>query len=284
MSQAMREIHEAIGELLAGGGRGALATVTRTSGSTPQTPGARLLLRTDGSFCGTVGGGAIEAEVIRALEECLRTGRSQNLTRDLGRDLGMCCGGRMEVFIEALENEPRLIIFGAGHVAMPTATIARLAGFRVCVVDDREELNTAERFAGCERLIYEPVEAAPRLDVRGDDWMLIVTHDHHLDEAALDHYARGPHRYIGMIGSKRKVFRVLHRIASRGQLPALDRLYAPVGVPLGAVSPGEIAASIVAELVAIRHNTVVQHMRAVDDPRLGRVLKGELTPEDAARV
>lgn len=280
----MREIHEAIGELLAQGQRGALATVTRTSGSTPQSPGARLLLREDGSICGTVGGGAIEAEVIRTLTECLRTGRSQILTSDLGRDLGMCCGGRMEVFIEALENEPRLIIFGAGHVAMPTAAMARLAGFRVCIVDDREELNSAERFPGCERHVYEPIEAADVLSVRSDDWLLIVTHDHHLDEAALDHYARGPHRYIGMIGSKRKVFRVLHRIASRADLPPLNRVYAPVGVPLGAVSPGEIAASIVAELVGVRHNKDVQHMRAVDDPRLQRVLNGDLTPEDAAKA
>lgn len=190
----------------------------------------------------------------------------------------------MEVFIEALENEPRLIIFGAGHVAMPTAAIARLAGFQVCVVDDREELNTEERFPGCERHVYEPIEAADVLNVRRDDWLLIVTHDHHLDEAALDHYARGPHRYIGMIGSKRKVFRVLHRISARADLPPLDRVYAPVGVPLGAVSPGEIAASIVAELVGVRHGQDIQHMRAVDDPRLQRVLNGDLTPEDAAKA
>lgn len=190
----------------------------------------------------------------------------------------------MEVFIEALENEPRLIIFGAGHVAVPTAAIARLAGFQVTVVDDREELNTEKRFPGCERHVYEPLEAANVLNVRADDWLLIVTHDHHLDEAALDHYARGPHRYIGMIGSKRKVFRVLHRISARADLPPLDRVYAPVGIPLGAVSPGEIAASIVAELVGVRHGQDVQHMRAVDDPRLQRVLNGDLTPEAAAKA
>lgn len=190
----------------------------------------------------------------------------------------------MEVFIEVLENEPRLIIFGAGHVAMPTAAVARLAGFRVCIVDDREELNTEERFPDCERLVYEPREASEHLAMSEEDWALIVTHDHQLDEEALDHFARGPHRYIGMIGSKRKVFRVLQRIAARGELPPLDRVYAPVGVPLGAISPGEIATSIVAELVGLRRGEALSHMRAVDDPRLVRVLSGDLTPEDAAKL
>ena len=113
----VREVAEALVELLKGGGRGALATVVRTSGSTPQQPGARLLLRPDGSTVGTVGGGAIEHAVLEALREAQRTGRASCSARDSGYDLGMCCGGRMEMFVEPIEATPRLWLFGAGHVA-----------------------------------------------------------------------------------------------------------------------------------------------------------------------
>lgn len=275
---------EALLEVLRSGARGAMATVVRTAGSTPQQPGARLLLTDDGRAVGTVGGGAIEREVLDALRACLADGKPRLVVRDLGRELGMCCGGRMEVFVEPTQAAPRLVIFGAGHVAKPTAAMARSVGFRVTVVDHRDELNTPERFEGCARLVAEPTDVVQELSPTEHDWFLIVTHDHHLDELALDTYARGPHRYIGMIGSRRKVFRVLQRIHARRGLPPLERVYAPVGLRLGAVSPEEIAVSVVAELVALRHGQPGPHMRAVDDPRLSKVLAGALTPEAAAQL
>jgi xanthine dehydrogenase accessory factor len=113
---------------------------------------------------------------------------------------------------------------------------------------------------------------------------LVVTHDHRLDEEALDTYARLPHRYLGMIGSRRKVFRILQRIAQRRGLPALERVYAPVGLDIGAVTPEEIAVSIVAELVALKHGKHAAHLRAIDDPRVQRVLAGELSAEAAAAI
>ncbi len=275
---------EALLEVLRSGGRGALATVVRTAGSAPQQPGARLLLTETGQAVGTVGGGAIEREVLEALRACLADGKPRLVVRDLGRELGMCCGGRMEVFVEPTQATPRLVLFGAGHVAKPTAAMARSVGFRVTVVDHRDELNTPQRFEGCTRIVAEPTDVVTELAPTAHDWFLIVTHDHRLDELALDTYARGPHRYIGMIGSRRKVFRVLQRIHARRGLPPLDRVYAPVGLRLGAVSPEEIAVSIVAELVALRHSRPGSHMRAVDDPRLSKVLAGALTPEAAAQL
>ncbi|MCB9611755.1 MAG: XdhC family protein [Sandaracinus sp.] len=280
----MRQVTEALLKLLRDGGRGALATVVRTSGSAPQVPGARLLLRDDGSFVGTVGGGAIEESVLAELRTCLVDGKPRTIRRDLGGDLGMCCGGRMEVFVELVESTPRLVIFGAGHVARPTASFARTCGFEVWVVDDREELNTEERFPGCTRVLDEPLAAVERIAPRSDDWLFVVTHDHALDEEALDRYARLPHRYLGLIGSRRKVFRILHRLSVRGPLPPLDRVYAPVGLDLGAVSPEEIAISVLAELVALRHGRPATHLRAIDDPRVQRVLAGELTAEAAAAL
>jgi xanthine dehydrogenase accessory factor len=278
----MREVTEALLDVLRSGRRGALATVVRVSGSTPQSPGARLLLAADGTRVGTVGGGAVEEAVLERLEACRSSGRPELTVFDLGRDLGMCCGGRMEIFVEPVEAAQRLVIFGAGHVGKPTAAMARHVGFEVVVVDDREELLSAERFPECTLISAEPREAVGAVAPRPEDWLLIVTYDHRLDEEALDVYARLPHRYIGMIGSRRKVYRILQRIAARQGLPALERVYAPVGLDIGAVSPEEIAVSIVAELVALRHDKPSRHMRAVQDPRLQRVLAGEMSPEALA--
>lgn len=280
----MRDVTEALLAVLQSGKRGALATVVRVSGSAPQEPGARLLLAQDGSTTGTVGGGAVERAVLGALAECRTHGRPELAVFDLARDLGMCCGGRMEIFIEPVEAVQRLVVFGAGHVAKPTVELAQRLGFRVTVVDDREELATEERFPSSELVLAEPREAAARIAPRAEDWLLIVTYDHRLDEEALDTFARLPHRYIGLIGSRRKVFRILQRIAARGPLPALDRVYAPVGLDIGAVTPEEIAVSILAELTALRHGKPARHMRAIDDPRLARVLAGEISAEAAALV
>ena len=280
----MRDVARATLRVLESGRRGALATVVRTSGSTPQQPGAKLLLEPSGAALGTIGGGAIERDVMQALQDCVRDGRPRMIVRDLGYDLGMCCGGRMEIFVEPVEAEQRLFIFGAGHVGKPVAAFARTLGFRVTVVDDRAEFNTSERFPECERVLSEPAEAAPGLGLTAQDWALIVTHDHRLDEEALDALVRLPHRYVGLIGSRRKVFRILQRIEARRGLPALDRVYAPVGLDIGAVSPEEIAVSVVAELVALRHGRSGNHLRAVDDPRLQKVLRGELSSDGAATL
>ena len=145
-----------------------------------------------------------------------------------------------------------LVIFGAGHVGKAMAQVARTIGFRVLVVDDRDELNTEARFEGCERVLLEPAEAAERLACTERDWLLVVTHDHRLDEEAVDVFARLPHAYLGVIGSRRKVYRILHRIEARRGLPDLSRVYAPVGIDIGAVTPEEIAVSIASELVALR--------------------------------
>jgi xanthine dehydrogenase accessory factor len=277
----VRDVVEALLEVLAGRERGALATVVKTSGSTPQKAGARLLLRPDGRCVGTVGGGAIEQVVLDALHEVrLDGGEAQLIARDLSYDLGMCCGGRMEVFVEPIESTPRLVLVGAGHVARPTAALARTVGFDVTVVDDRDELNTEARFPGCTLEVEDPSSFLRRTPLGAMDWVLIVTHDHALDERALGLSMQQAPRYVGLVASRRKAFQLVQRVAAKGGAVDLDRLYAPVGLDLGAVTPEELAVSIVGELVAIRRGKDVPHLRAVDDPRLSRILDGGLATND----
>jgi xanthine dehydrogenase accessory factor len=251
--------------------------VVRVSGSTPQAAGARLLLREDGTTLGTVGGGAIERVVLEALGRALTSERSELLLRDLAHDLGMCCGGRMEIFVEPILPAPRLWLLGAGHVAKPTAAIALSVGFEVQVVDEREELNTAERFPGCQLRLDDPSDVLARVGLGERDWVVIVTHDHRLDERALLTASATSARYVGLVGSRRKVLRLVERVAVQrhGEVP-VERLFAPIGLDIGAVTPEEIAVSIVAELVALRHGKAANHLRALSDAQLSLTVRREL--------
>jgi xanthine dehydrogenase accessory factor len=269
----MQAVTEALLDVLRTGQAGALATVVRVSGSTPQAAGARLLLREDGSTVGTIGGGAIEQAVLQALQEVQQRGVAKLLSWDLGRDLGMCCGGSMDMFLEPIGATPRLWLCGAGHVAQPTAALARSVGFEVVVLDERDAWNTPERFPECRRELLDPADVVQRAALGARDWILITTHDHQLDERVLRAALQTPARYIGLVGSRRKVYRLLQRIVLRQGTLDTSRLYAPVGLNLGALTPAEIAVSILAEIVALRHGVAsLEHLRAVDDARLAQLL------------
>ena len=272
------DVAQAVVDVLSGraGVAAALATVIDRSGSAPQVVGARLLVRDDGSQVGTVGGGAIEAQVQDACRAVLRDGRSRRVQAHLVRDLGMCCGGSMEVFVEFLQPEPRLFVIGAGHVSQALVPLARAAGFRVSVFDDRDEFLDHPAFAEVHHDARDVDEIIDVLDDLGDgDYIIVVTRDHARDERALTELMRRPHRYLGMIGSRRKVIAVLRRIVHREResgrpMPDLSRVHAPIGLALGGRTPVEIAISIVAELVADRHGgsgvsmNLVQQLLAAD--------------------
>jgi xanthine dehydrogenase accessory factor len=199
------------------------------------------------------------------------------VVHELGYDLGMCCGGRMEVFVEPVEGSPRLLLCGAGHVSKATAALAQTVGFRVSVIDDREELNSAARFPGCQRELLDPAEMLRRSNVAEHDWVVIATHDHQLDEQALEQAIRRGPRYVGLVGSRRKVFRFLARMAAKHPELPLDRVYGPIGLDLGAIGPEEIAVSIVAELVALRRGALPRHLSAVEQWRQYQAGQSALT-------
>jgi xanthine dehydrogenase accessory factor len=259
-------------------GRAALGTVVGRTGSAPQCVGAKILLHENGALVGTVGGGAIEAQVIDACRHTLRDGKPRMIDAHLVRDLAMCCGGSMQVFVEHLQPQARLFVVGAGHVAQAVAPLARSADFRVAVFDDREELLDHPAFDGDDKGGYDVDELDVAMASLTDrDYVLVMTRDHARDEQALTHLMRRPHRYLGMIGSRRKVHailrRILHREAQLGRpAPDLSRVRAPIGLALGGRTPAEIAVSIVAELIADRHDGHGAPMSVVTDAavNLGR--------------
>lgn len=247
-------LYTEIAALIAQGRPFVLATVIESAGSTPQKPGSKMVVLEDGSLRGTVGGGAIEWQIIEAARALLASpAQTRILETHLTHELGMCCGGRMKVFLEKQEAPVRLTLFGAGHVSREVAALAHHVGFRVTVVDARPEWANPERFPHCEVLVKDPADHARALDPGANDYFCITTHDHPLDQAVLEALLPKPAAYLGVIGSRRKAERFRMRLEAAGAEPAsLERIRSPMGVAIGALTPEEIAVSIVAELVQVR--------------------------------
>jgi xanthine dehydrogenase accessory factor len=254
------DIYEEIVKLQRAGHRGAVATIVNVRGSIPSFKTAKMLVRDDGSICGTIGGGCVEAEVWQAAREVMANETSRTLSFDLNQDpkydTGLVCGGTLEVFVEPVLPPALLYLFGAGHVAFNVCTTAANAGFDVVVTDDRSSYATKERFQSAREVhVMEFDEAMRRHDPTEASYIVIVTRGHRDDMLLLRWAVQTRARYIGMIGSKRKVIGIFKALKAEG-LPAslFDRVHAPVGLDIGAVTPEEIAVAITAELIAIRRH------------------------------
>ncbi len=303
------------------GAPAALATVIRTAGSTPRHPGAKMIVvardgGADPVTTGTIGGGKIELEVIETAVAVARGAPAARVVKHLVRDLAMCCGGEMELWIEPLDParwkalaeaarrrgkrrgcvlataldgvggggkdvldddgvrvariegnrflEPvrpadRLLLFGAGHVALAIAPLAARVGFEIVVCDEDERFASAERFPGARILATfddRDVEKDLAAPLGGADYALIVTRDHAVDQAILERLLpRGEIGYLGLIGSRGKLARFRRRLEAKGigDEAAWGRLRSPVGIDIGAETPEEIAVAVVAELIQVRN-------------------------------
>lgn len=251
------EVFAAARDALERGEAVALVTIVRTQGSTPQRLGAKMLVYRDGRSVGTVGGGCYESDAVGKAREAMTSGRarlvSYELTDDIAAETGLICGGRMEVFIEPLEPSPRLYILGAGHVGYHLARAAHEAGFRLTVVDDREKFANADRFPSADLVVAPIPEWLERTEIPASAFVVIVTRGHTHDLEALRALARRELKYLGLIGSRAKVARLFGALSAEGLPEACRRrVYAPIGLDIGAVTPAEIAVAILAELIAVR--------------------------------
>lgn len=250
------EVFAAAAQAIRCGRPAALATVIAVGGSAPRAAGAHLLLHGDGELVGTIGGGALEHRVLAMCREVMTSGRPVRWAAHLVHDLGMCCGGQVEVYVEPLEVREAFVIFGAGHVAAALVPLLGGLGFDVTVIDERDDLLTPERFPGCTLRLANPVTVAQELSDGPRVWWLIVTHDHALDQALGELLLPRTFAWMGMIGSRAKVARFLVRWEAAGLDPTLfTRLSAPVGLDIGAETPNEIAVAIAAELVSVRRGS-----------------------------
>jgi xanthine dehydrogenase accessory factor len=253
------DLFEEIVRMRRAGQRAALATIVHTNGSIPSYESSRMLVREDGSIAGTIGGGCVEAEVWAAAREVMEKESPRkmvfNLNNEASYDNGLICGGTLEVFVEPILPQPMLYLFGGGHVSMAVAKAASAAGFGIAVVDDRESFANAERFPMAQDIYTSYEDACQKIHPNAASYVVIVTRGHKEDMRVLGWAVRTEARYLGMIGSKRKVLSVYKALEQDGYKPEeFERVYAPMGLEIGALSPEEIAVSIAAELVAVRRN------------------------------
>jgi xanthine dehydrogenase accessory factor len=255
----------------------ALVTVTATIGSTPGKVGYKMLVFDGGKgTAGTVGGGLIEAKMIGEAAGMLDRPASRTFAFRLGEtaeDEKGICGGSVELLVETfdagavplfaervraaeedLTQSPTVILCGAGHLSYFIARYAASVHFRVTVCDDRSEYANAERFPDADKIVVQDFKCVfDGTQVDDRSYIVIVTRGHKCDEIVLERALKTPARYIGMIGSRRKTLTLLEKLRARGvPQEQLDRVYSPIGLAIGAVTPEEIALSIVCELVKVR--------------------------------
>ena len=254
------DIYEEIVRLRREGRRGAVATIVSVQGSIPSFKTAKMLVRDDGSIVGTIGGGCVEAEVWQTAREVMESEKPRTLKFNLNQnpkdDTGLVCGGTLDIFIEPVLPPAVLYIFGAGHVSANLYKVASNAGFDITVVDDREAYANRERFPDAKEVIADDFDKAmARLSPRDSAYIVILTRGHRDDMRVLRWAVQTPARYIGMIGSKRKTITIFRELVAEGIPEQLfNRVHAPVGLDIGAVTPEEIAVAITAELIAHRRN------------------------------
>jgi xanthine dehydrogenase accessory factor len=257
-----QEVFAALAEALQRGEEVALVTITSSTGSTPQRVGAKMLVYADGRTVGTIGGGCYENDAFGKAREAIKARKPLNvkyeLTDDFAEESGLICGGQMEVFIEPVEPAPDVYVFGAGHVGYFLARMAHEVGFRVHVVDDREKFANAERFAPGVDVIVDDIPAwLASHQLPPTAYAVVVTRGHRHDLDALRALAPGRLRYVGLIGSRAKVKRVFDALIEEGvDREVLRQVHAPIGLDIGAITPQEIAVSILAELIAVKHGRI----------------------------
>ncbi len=356
----MDDLYRQINQDLSQGHDIVLATIVRQKGSAPRTAGTRFLIRPDGQFSGTIGGGRLEAEVLQAAPEVFSRRRNKLLSFRLrGEEVAqmeMICGGEVDVFLELISaqnphhrhffnnlsrlslpdhkiliatlieeqgsadlqetnfffyseedggyfpnpppawiqplrqrlsvllnsdppvqvlsdpsgkgklfleawNPPATVfLFGAGHVSRPLCRLAKMVGFRVVVIDDREEFPTRIRFPEADELIVRSFEVSlDELPLGPNSYIVIITRGHLHDHRILRQVLKKPLGYLGMIGSRRKTEIIFEALRREGfSEDKIKTIHAPIGMAINAQTPEEIAISIIAELIQVRGEGLVK--------------------------
>ena len=251
----MVDIYEDIVRIRNNGDKAALATVVQVKGSTPRSKGSKMLIRSDGSFSGTIGGGCLEADVWEAAMKVIKEETSQMLDFDLtGKKEtkeGLICGGIMKILVEPIVSQPNIYIFGAGYIGFAVSKIASMTGFRIVVIDDRPAYANSDRFPEADEFFIEdPATMVPKHGINKNSYIIIACRGHLEVQMVLEQAVKTPAAYIGMLGSKKKNKTVFSNLKEKGiSEETLKNIHAPIGLPIATETPEEIAVSIMAEII-----------------------------------
>lgn len=244
----------------------ALVTVVEAIGSTPGKTGAMMAVNHDGTIMGTVGGGKLEGEITKAAMECLEKGEDRLIQYHLQDDekgIGMQCGGDAQVFIKVFQPRLQLVLAGGGHIAQELYKLGLTLGFRITILEDREEYANPIRFPQAEALrVGDMGKILEEMDLGHTSYVVIVSRGHKMDELALRAVLGREVAYIGMIGSRNKVANTITSLRET-EVPEeqISRVFMPIGLDLGGQKPEEIALSIMAEILAVKYGTQPRHLK-----------------------
>ena len=272
----MREVFQRLIQALSAGEDAVLVSVESSSGSAPRGAGACMAVTKQGRIAGTIGGGEVEHRGEQTAREVLQSGVSREetflLRPDSGQDLGMICGGEIQVSFRYLagggsmaaawvEREQarlfpagRVYIFGGGHVSQALVPALTAVEFRCVVLEDRAEFCRPELFPGVEKvLLIDNSRVADFVELTKEDWVVIMTRGHKDDLLIQSQVMKAPVRYIGVIGSRQKTAAVTAKLRDMGFSDAdFQKVWAPIGLPIRSETPAEIAVSITAQLILER--------------------------------
>ncbi len=258
----MKDLYTQISKVMENGQQAVLVTITEVKGSGPRHAGSKMLVYSDGSIQGTIGGGKMEKEVI---EQAMKVMGHHSIFKEsysLTEDEGMLCGGQAEVLFENIGKEERLVIFGAGHIGQAIVPMAKQLDFHVSIADNRPEYANSDRFPDADQVIAGDYrDVMNNIQLTDHSYVLIVTHGHAHDEEVLEHCIQQPFHYLGMIGSQNKSRTVLRHLREKGiGEELLEKVHTPVGIDIGSETPAEIAISILAEMVAVRRGKEIEQI------------------------
>ena len=225
----------------------ALVTVVKATGTFAQALGNKMLVWLDKEPVGELTVGPISSRILEGARQSLSARRPQLYA--FQED-----DGTLEVFVEVQRRPPTLLIVGAGHIALPLAELGKMIDFEVVVLDDRPKYANKGRFPMADQVLAQPFQETLRTwPIDNDTYIVLVTRGHSHDVECLLEVLHSPARYIGMIGSKRRIRGVFELLEQeRGIDPAnFERVHAPIGLDIGAENPAEIAVSIIAEIINV---------------------------------
>lgn len=255
------------------GKSGVLCTVVNSEGSTPRDLGACMWVRSDGSTEGTIGGGPTEKIVTEKALKMIEARSGPQLHEAVLREAESAgqsvCGGEAVILLEPLGLEPEIVIFGAGHVGLALARIATAAQFKTVIWDEREEYANAERIPWC-KTVSCPLEEAfgeGAISLDHSSYVIVMTRGHSLDEDVVRHLEGRPMAYLGVIGSRKKIAAMREHLEESGvSKEFLDGLFQPIGLPIEAETPEEIAVSILAEIISMIRGADISTLRTPYGP------------------
>lgn len=238
--------------------RSALCIVVNTTGSTPRKTGSKMLVTEEGKIFGTVGGGSIELKIISNAIECIKENKTCTVRYLLDTDLEMHCGGEMDIYIEPVLQKEKLYIFGAGHIGKALSSLAVNLGFDMTVLDDRDFIFTEWTDFNVKKICGDYIQSIENLVFDDRTYIVIVTHNHEKDEDILAVCGKKKSAYIGMIGSSKKIELARKKFLENNILTKkeLDRVNMPIGLDFKVETPMEIAVSILAKLIEVRHKNI----------------------------